>query len=215
MVPCAGIPQAPRRRRRAGARGLRARCWKRVTRPMGSTAAWPVEAGRRKTGCRFATLREAARGERQVARHTSKPMWILDRFRPRWILLAILSGLSLSACGDSRGDRSPDGPAPDPGAQRNDVAPSVAEAVKPRSEDPRIAELLRRDPDAPALRYLSRTLLFTGLSAPVVASVLDGACGARRVPGHCDAARPRALFRAPVLARRRVPLAPILRGQAA
>jgi len=79
----------------------------------------------------------------------------------RWILLVVLSGLSLSACGDSSRDQAQEGPAPDPVAQQDDAAPSVAEAVKPRSEDPRIAELLRRDPDAPALRYLSRTLLFT------------------------------------------------------
>jgi hypothetical protein len=89
----------------------------------------------------------------------------------RWILLAILSGLSLFACGDSTGDRSPDGPAPDPGAQQDDAAPNVAETVTPQREDPRIAELLRRDPDAPALRYLSRTLLFTESEAEFLSAM--------------------------------------------
>jgi len=86
----------------------------------------------------------------------------------RWILLVVLSGF---ACGDSRRDGSREGPAPDPGAQRHDAAPSVAGAVTPRSEDPRIADLLRRDPDAPALRYLSRTLLFTESEAEFLSAM--------------------------------------------
>ena len=88
-----------------------------------------------------------------------------------WTLLLVLSGLSGCACGDSRQDLSREGPALHPGAQRHDDRQSVAEDVSPGSKDPRFAGLLRGDPDAEALRYLSETLLFKESEAEFISAM--------------------------------------------